>query len=74
MDRVEHPHVIEYGYTIYLCTADRPWPGGRPPNGARVRHDNTQEVGEQEDGWPGGDIVTIECRNCGTRWQSELPQ
>ncbi len=33
-----------------------------------------KEVGEQEDGWPGGDIVTYECPNCGTRWKQELPQ
>ena len=25
-------------------------------------------------GWPGGDIVTYECRNCGHRWKAELPQ
>lgn len=39
-----------------------------------VEHDAAHEVGEQEDGYPGGDIVTMECSNCGVRWKQELPQ
>lgn len=58
----------------FQCTPDNPWPG--KPSGERVMvvHSDVHEVGEQEDGYPGGDIVTYECRNCGHRWKSELPQ
>lgn len=55
----------------YTCTAEAPW---KPEYGLPVRHTKVREVGEQEDGWPGGDIVTYECQNCGKRWRSELPQ
>ncbi len=39
-----------------------------------VSHPKAVEVGEQEDGWPGGDIVTYECPICKTRWEVEMPQ
>lgn len=58
---------------IIECTTEKPWSGDKLP-GDRVRHHDTEEVGEQEDGWPGGDIVTIRCMNCGIRWKMELPQ
>lgn len=54
-----------------ICTKENPW--DRKTKGS-VRHSDAHEVGEQEDGWPGGDIVTYECRNCGHRWRQELPQ
>jgi len=37
-------------------------------------HPDAKEVGEQQDGYPGGDIVTYECSHCGARWKEELPQ
>ena len=37
-------------------------------------HPDAREVGEQEDGYPGGDIVRYECPHCGARWKEELPQ
>ncbi len=37
-------------------------------------HENVVEVGEQEDGYPGGDIITVKCLNCGKTWRVELPQ
>ena len=55
----------------YVCTKDRPW---TPDKGTPVQHCDVREVGEQEDGYPGGDIVTYECKNCGHRWRAELPQ
>ena len=58
---------------IIECTKEQPWDGKKAPND-RVRHHDTKETGEQEDGYPGGDIITLECLNCGTRWKSELPQ
>lgn len=56
---------------FYVCTKEAPW---TPNIGSPVRHPDASEVGGQEDGWPGGDIVTYECPNCGHRWRSELPQ
>lgn len=56
---------------VFMCTPEHPWTKDDP---MPVRHSAVHEVGDQEDGWPGGDIVTYECRNCGTRWRSELPQ
>jgi hypothetical protein len=55
----------------FLCTPETPWQEGFP---TPVRHSNVREVGEQENGWPGGDIVTYECKNCKHRWKAELPQ
>lgn len=59
---------------IIHCTSDQPWDRSALNPGQRVCHHNTREVGDQEDGYPGGDIVTRECLNCGTRWNAELPQ
>lgn len=58
---------------IVECTKEHPW-DGKVRSGVRVRHSEVREVGEQQDGYPGGDIVTYECRNCGHRWTAELPQ
>ena len=53
------------------CTPERPWQKG---DETPVVHPLAQEVGEQQDGWPSGDIVRYECPTCGARWKSELPQ
>ncbi len=53
------------------CTPERPWKEG---DETPVVHPLALEVGEQEDGWPGGDIVKMECPTCGTKWKKELPQ
>jgi hypothetical protein len=55
----------------FMCTKENPWSEGKP---TPVRHSRVVEVGDQRDGWPGGDIVTKECLNCGTTWKEELPQ
>jgi hypothetical protein len=55
----------------FICTPENPW---KREYGTPVRHSNVREVGEQENGYPGGDIVTVECTNCGHRWRAELPQ
>ncbi len=55
----------------FTCTAETPWHEGLP---TPVEHPQAEETGEQEDGWPGGDIVTYECPVCKTRWKMELPQ
>lgn len=54
-----------------VCSPGRPW---QPRDGKPAIHPNASEVGEQKDGWPGGDIVTYRCPDCGVRWRSELPQ
>lgn len=55
----------------FLCTPERPWAEG---DETPAVHRLAREVGEQEDGWPSGDIVTYKCPTCGTQWRSELPQ
>jgi len=57
---------------IIECTKENPWNKQHAQNG--VRHHDTREIGEQEDGYPGGDWVTVECLNCGHTWKRELPQ
>ncbi len=55
----------------YVCTKDKPWvPSIKPP----VVHPDCHEVGDQKDGWPGGDIQKYHCPNCGHTWTAELPQ
>lgn len=54
-----------------ICTARKPW---KPEYGTPVRHSNVHEVGEQMDGYPGGDIQKYRCSNCGATWTEELPQ
>jgi len=53
------------------CTAQNPMPKDAP---GKWEHEGAFEVGDQEDGWPGGDIVKYECPNCGKTWKTELPQ
>lgn len=53
------------------CTRYDPW---TPDKGFPVSHVDAKEVGDQEDGWPGGDIVRMECPHCGVSWKKELPQ
>ncbi len=59
--------------SVIECTVEKPWNKIKQPE-ARVRHHAAREVGEQEDGYPGGDIVTMVCPSCGTKWRMELPQ
>ena len=57
------------------CTADNPYTPEREQSEPGFwEHDAAHEVGEQENGWPGGDIVRIRCDDCGVEWKSELPQ
>lgn len=59
------------------CTKDDPWTEARrPASGERIRiaHPDAHEIGEQQNGYPAGDIVTMECPNCKVRWEQELPQ
>ena len=53
------------------CTPERPF---QSTDHGYWCHPNAVEVGEQEDGYPGGDIVRYECPHCGHRWREELPQ
>lgn len=57
--------------TRFDCTEETPW---KEEFGTPVMHDRTRQIGRQRDGWPAGDIVTIECLNCGHQWEKELPQ
>jgi len=55
----------------HTCTKEDPW---TPQKAQRAYHPDAREVGEQEDGWPAGDIVTVKCPHCGHSWRKELPQ
>lgn len=63
----------EYLCGDFICTAERPWTPEFKPRG-QVVHPDAREVGDQRDGYPGGDIVTKQCPNCGHEWDEELPQ
>lgn len=56
---------------IHVCTADDPW---TPAKGERAEHPMAREEGDQQNGYPGGDIVTYVCPHCKHRWTAELPQ
>lgn len=61
-----------------ICNEENPYTPERDKCGEKdyVRwvHPKAKEEGEQEDGWPGGDIVRMRCPVCGISWKSELPQ
>jgi hypothetical protein len=54
-----------------LCSPESPMPKGAM---GFWEHTNAEEVGDQENGWPGGDIVKMRCKDCGVTWKMELPQ
>ena len=58
------------------CSFDSPWTKERAATeGERGWcHLSAHEVGEQEDGYPGGDIIRVKCPACGLEWKEELPQ
>lgn len=56
---------------MIFCTKEKPW---KPEMGTPCQHVDAHEDGDQRDGYPGGDIITMKCPNCGVSWKSELPQ
>jgi hypothetical protein len=54
-----------------ICAPSHPMPSNAA---GRWAHTNAGEVGDQESGWPGGDIIRMRCRDCGATWREELPQ
>jgi hypothetical protein len=67
----EHP--IDESTCRYLCSPEHPMPADYPSN-SRWAHTNVEEVGDQEDGYPGGDMQRMHCKDCGYTWWTELPQ
>lgn len=57
--------------TIFQCTESTPWDKRRRGS---VRHHGASEIGDQQPGYPGGDIITMRCKFCGHEWEEELPQ
>jgi hypothetical protein len=53
------------------CSPESPMPKGAT---GRWQHTNVIEVGDQEDGWPCGDMQGYKCLDCGHEWEEELPQ
>lgn len=68
MKTIEHPKTVRGNF---LCSTEYPMPKGAA---GRWEHKNAHEIGDQENGWPGGDIVRIRCDDCGLEWEEELPQ
>ena len=54
----------------HICNASAPWHKGA---GGGI-HPQGREVGEQEDGYPGGDIIRCHCPVCEVTWKVEFPQ
>lgn len=40
----------------------------------KCKHRRTEEIGDQENGYPGGDIIKVKCMDCGKTFRVELPQ
>ena len=51
------------------CTAENPI-----GKGVGHYHPDAVEIGEQRDGYPGGDMVLMRCPHCGYVFDCELPQ
>lgn len=63
--------------TRRVCSKENPYSEKRDKeeSGWGWSHVEAHEVHDsQEDGWPGGDIVTMRCSVCGIEWERELPQ
>jgi hypothetical protein len=52
------------------CSPEHPMPKDAT---GRWEHTNVEEI-KCEDGHPGGDVVTLRCKDCGKIWRSESPQ
>lgn len=54
----------------FLCSLEHPM---QADASGRWEHDDMEEIGDQEDGWPSGDTVTMRCRCCGKTWSLDAP-
>lgn len=59
---------------IKVCTKETPFTPEKDSSEVTWMHEGAEEVGYQEDGYPGGDIQRYRCKHCGTEWKEELPQ
>lgn len=64
-------HPISQPYGFFICSPDHPMPKNAE---GQWEHTSAHETGDQENGWPGGDIIRMKCNDCGTTWKEELPQ
>jgi len=55
----------------HMCTKDDPWTREKS---RYAYHPDAKEVGDQKDGYPHGDVVTVQCPHCKIVFESELPQ
>ncbi len=58
----------------FTCTRETPWTVDIHGPGILVLHPEAKPIGEQQDGYPGGDLVERRCPICGFEWTQELPQ
>jgi hypothetical protein len=54
----------------HVCTAANPWKRGM----GRAIHPDAVECGDQQSGWPSGDMQGYKCPHCGLYFDVELPQ
>ncbi len=54
-----------------ICTEKDPW---KPGMEKRIHPSSKPIPDSQQDGWPGGDTVTLRCPHCLSEFEIELPQ
>ncbi len=59
---------------IKICTEAKPYSEDRDNVNVCWQHSKVIEIGDQENGYPCGDIQRMKCLNCGVEWDEELPQ
>jgi hypothetical protein len=64
-------HHIDPQSERYLCSPEHLMP---TTAGGRWAHTNVEEIGDQVDNYPCGDLQRMRCRDCGATWWTELPQ
>ncbi len=62
---------MNFTFKRHICTASDPW---SPEKCVRAEHPDAVEIGDQVNGWPGGDLQKYRCPHCGHTWTEELPQ
>ena len=59
-----------FNWTTHICTKGHPWKEGLAN---RCQHPDAKEI-SQTDGYPSGDVITLECPWCKTRFDEEVPK
>lgn len=57
----------------FLCSPEQPKPENAPKD-SRWAHTSVQAAGDDEDRGLGCTVARYECKDCGEKWRTELPQ